>query len=214
MARIAAGPSSEERRQQIVDAALCVFARKGFIGATNKDIALEAGVTPGLIYHYFADKRALFEAVLTEHTPLGDVGALLADEGVRGLEPRELVLSLVTGMVTRMEAVRDVGAFQCVIGEAMRRPEMRALFNAKAARVAELLAGYLRSQMERGRLRPMDPMLVAQLLISSVIACVMRRKVTQDPVLSGYSVEQIATTLTDMVCGGLELSAGPSKAAV
>jgi AcrR family transcriptional regulator len=45
-----------------------------------------------LLYHYFADKRALFEAVLMEHTPLGDVSALLADEGVQQLAPRELRL--------------------------------------------------------------------------------------------------------------------------
>lgn len=213
MARLAAGPSSEERRQQIIDAALRVFARKGFIGATNKDIALEAGVTPGLIYHYFADKHALFEAVLTDHTPLGDVGVLLADEGVHELEPRELVLTLVKTLVTRMEASRNVGAFQCIIGEAMRQPEMTALFNAKAARVIEALAGYLRGQMERGRLRQMDATLVAQLVIGSVIACVMRRKITRDPVLSAYSVEQIATTLTEMVFGGLELPTGRATAA-
>ena len=59
MARVAAGPSSEERRQQSIAAARCVFARKGFLGPTNQDIALAAGVTPGLLYHYFADKRAL-----------------------------------------------------------------------------------------------------------------------------------------------------------
>ena len=205
MARVAAGPSSEERRQQIIAAARGVFARKGFMGATNKDIALAAGITPGLLYHYFADKRALFEAVLMEHTPLGDVSALLADEGVQQLPPRDLLLTLVRVMVTRMEASENVGAFQCIIGEAMHEPETTALFNAKAARVVETLAGYLRGQMERGRLRPLDPTLVAQLIIGSVLACVMRRKITQDPALSAYSVEQIATTLAEMVLGGLEV---------
>jgi hypothetical protein len=87
----------------------------------------------------------------------------------------------------------------------MHEPETTALFNAKAARVVETLAGYLRGQMERGRLRPLDPTLVAQLIIGSVLACVMRRKITHDPALSAYSVEQIATTLTEMVLGGLEV---------
>jgi AcrR family transcriptional regulator len=39
----------EDRREQIIDAAMRVFAQKGFSGATNKDIAHEAGITPGLI---------------------------------------------------------------------------------------------------------------------------------------------------------------------
>lgn len=204
MARIAAGPSSEERRQQIIDAALRVFAREGFAGATNKDIALEAGVTAGLIYHYFADKRALFEAVLTEHTPLGEIGTLLADEAAGDLAPRELVCALVKNLITRMEASENIGAFRCIAAEAVHRPEMATLFNAKSARIVEALAGYLRGQMERGRLRQMDPTLVAQLIVGSVFASVMRRKVTKDSVLSSYSAEQIATTLTELVFRGLE----------
>jgi AcrR family transcriptional regulator len=207
MARLAAGPTSEERRQQIIDAALRVFACKGFMGATNKDIALEAGITPGLLYHYFADKRALFEAVLMEHTPLGDVSALLADDRLQELAPRELLLTLIRVMVTRLEASENVGAFQCLLGEAMHEPETTALFNAKVARVVDKLAGYLRGQMEPGRLRPLDPTLVAQLITGSVMACVMRRKITRDPALSAYSVEQIATTLAEMVLGGLEVPA-------
>lgn len=204
MARIAAGPSSEERRQQIVDAALRVFAREGYMGATNKDIALEAGVTAGLIYHYFADKRALFEAVLTEHTPLGEIGTLLADDAASELAPRDLVFALVKNLITRMEASENIGAFRCIVAEAVHKPEMTALFNAKSARMVEALAGYLRGQMERGRLREMDSTLVAQLIVGSVLASVMRRKVTKDPLLSAYSAEQIATTLTELVFHGLE----------
>ena len=147
---------------------------------------------------------------MLEHTPLGDVSALLADEGVQELAPRELVRTLIRVMVTRMEASENVGAFQCIIGAAMHEPETTALFNAKAARVVETLAGYLRAQMERGRLRPLDPTLVAQLVIGSVLACVLRRKITRDPALSSYSVEQIAITLTEMVFGG-PCAAGSSR---
>src|SRR5436190_1207531 len=48
----------EDRREQIIDAAMHVFAQKGFTKATNKDIAHEAGITPGLIYYYFESKDA------------------------------------------------------------------------------------------------------------------------------------------------------------
>ena len=52
-----------ERRQQIIDGALDVFATKGFENATNKDIARASKIgSPALIYHYFrlvADNRLL-----------------------------------------------------------------------------------------------------------------------------------------------------------
>src|SRR5690349_23523802 len=60
----------EDRREQIIQAALRVFARKGFMRATNKDIAAEAGITPGLIYHYFKSKEALLEAVIGSYSPI------------------------------------------------------------------------------------------------------------------------------------------------
>ena len=50
---------AEERREQIIEAATFVFSRKGFQAATNKEIAAEAGIAPGLIYHYFKDRQDL-----------------------------------------------------------------------------------------------------------------------------------------------------------
>jgi AcrR family transcriptional regulator len=63
-ARAAAG---EEKRRQILDAAVRVFARKGFHGSRVGDIAEEAGVAHGLLYHYFTSKDQVLEAVFHEN---------------------------------------------------------------------------------------------------------------------------------------------------
>ncbi len=60
----------EDRREQIMDAAMRVFAQKGFLKATNKDIAREAGITPGLIYYYFESKEAVLNAIIETRTPV------------------------------------------------------------------------------------------------------------------------------------------------
>jgi TetR/AcrR family fatty acid metabolism transcriptional regulator len=57
---------SIERRQEILDAAVRVFARKGFHAARVGDIAAEAGVAHGLLYHYFASKDELLETIFRE----------------------------------------------------------------------------------------------------------------------------------------------------
>src|SRR5487761_871977 len=59
----------EDRREQIIDAAMRVFAQKGFSRATNRDVAREAGITTGLIYYYFDNKEALLQAVLEAYSP-------------------------------------------------------------------------------------------------------------------------------------------------
>src|SRR5687767_13835723 len=66
----------EDRREQLLEAALRVFARKGFARSTNKDIATEAGITPGLIYHYFESKEALLQAVIEGASPVQSIRSL------------------------------------------------------------------------------------------------------------------------------------------
>src|SRR5579863_1985002 len=55
-----------DNRQRIVAAAYRVLGSRGYEAATIKEIAREAGVAPGLIHYYFADKEALLVAVLDE----------------------------------------------------------------------------------------------------------------------------------------------------
>jgi AcrR family transcriptional regulator len=60
----------EERRIQICEVALKVFARKGLTDTRIADIAAEAGMSQGLIYRYFASKEELFKEVFDKTTAL------------------------------------------------------------------------------------------------------------------------------------------------
>ena len=59
--------ATEDRRQSILDAAVRVFARGGYHGSRVGDIASEAGVAHGLLYHYFASKDEVLETVFREN---------------------------------------------------------------------------------------------------------------------------------------------------
>ena len=54
----------EERRRQILEAALRVFLDKGYHAANVSDVAAEAGVSQGTIYWYFSSKEELFNAAV------------------------------------------------------------------------------------------------------------------------------------------------------
>jgi AcrR family transcriptional regulator len=66
-----------DRRQELLDAAVRVFARKGFRAARVGDIAEEAGVAHGLLYHYFRSKDEVLETIFR------DTWQLLASETER-----------------------------------------------------------------------------------------------------------------------------------
>jgi len=58
--------SQEERRRQILDAAVRTFAQKGYHACRVSDIAEEAGVAYGLVYHYFESKEAVLESIFRD----------------------------------------------------------------------------------------------------------------------------------------------------
>src|SRR5262245_56643191 len=89
----------EDRREHILDGALRAFAQKGFARTTNKDIAREAGITPGLIYHYFASKEALFWAIVDSRSPLRLLDVLPPDLLDR---PPEALLRFLVGHGLRL----------------------------------------------------------------------------------------------------------------
>jgi AcrR family transcriptional regulator len=56
----------DERRRLIIEVARREFARTGYVGTTNREIAEQAGITTGAIYHYFRSKKDVYLAVFEE----------------------------------------------------------------------------------------------------------------------------------------------------
>ena len=56
----------DERKEQIMEAALKIFARRGIIGTKLSMIAIEAGISQGLLYHYFKSKDELFVILIQQ----------------------------------------------------------------------------------------------------------------------------------------------------
>lgn len=76
----------ELRRQQILNAAIACFARKGFHQTTMADIAAEAGVSDTLAYRYFSGKEELVEAAVRQHGDAIADGLLGAPDGVEDFQ--------------------------------------------------------------------------------------------------------------------------------
>src|SRR3954454_14024548 len=68
---------ASDRRRQLIETALDFFSRKGFEGATTKEIAAAAGVTEAIIFRHFPSKQALYTAVLGYHHESGEFDRFL-----------------------------------------------------------------------------------------------------------------------------------------
>src|SRR5947207_14597282 len=67
-----------DRRRQLLETALDFFSKKGFDGATTKEIAAAAGVTEAIIFRHFPSKQALYSAVLDLKHESGEIAADVA----------------------------------------------------------------------------------------------------------------------------------------
>jgi TetR/AcrR family fatty acid metabolism transcriptional regulator len=70
MAKVDSKAPPIDKRRQILDAAICVFARQGFHATRVSDIADEAGVAYGLVYHYFKSKEEVLNELFSERWSL------------------------------------------------------------------------------------------------------------------------------------------------
>jgi AcrR family transcriptional regulator len=61
-----AAPAQEAKRRQIMEAAVRAFARKGYHSCRVGEIAEEAGVAYGLVYHYFGSKEEVLEEIFRD----------------------------------------------------------------------------------------------------------------------------------------------------
>lgn len=153
---------AEWRRERILDAALDVFGSKGFDAATTRDLAAEAGVTSGLLYHYFANKEALLVAVIVERGFTAELRQLLTGAGDR---LASVVLPEVVTGFSRIMSKRAplIGLFVSGIAN----PMIKAGLDEMLEETQQLLGSYLATRVDAGELRPHNPKTVVSMLFNA-----------------------------------------------
>ena len=192
--------SADDRRQlmrrKILDAALPLFAEKGFAGTSNRDIAEAAGIkSTGLLYWYFKSKEDLFNALFDEFVPFSEVSLPL--ETMADVPPAQFLPLLVQGLIGILNESRFFDIARIIIAESVRDPAAGAHFNSFLKRLVDPLATYFRAQIAQGRLRDEDPLLMAQTFVSHIGLFFIRRRVGLDETLLGYDIEQVMRFIID-----------------
>jgi AcrR family transcriptional regulator len=157
------------RQQELLRIAADLFADRGYVATTVRDIADEAGILSGSLYHHFDSKESMIDAILSDFVAetLRSYEAVIAT----GKGPREtfegLVRASLAGMVERRSAILIYQS------EAhMLAAQSRFAYLGDAQRKFERIwTGVLKSGVEGGELRPdLDPKLVYRLVRDTVWA--------------------------------------------
>ncbi len=196
----------EDRREQIADAAIRVFAQKGFSETTIKDIAQEAGITSGLIYHYFENKDALLEEIIKGLSASRMVRELPPEKLSQPLEP--LLTSILTQVLDVVEGEKYLQFIRIYLPEIVHHPELVSFGVIDIQGGADFLERILAARIEKGEICPVDPAFTAQMLLSTLIGFVLRRQIFHDAAVLQYSHEQIAGEIVIAFLQGLQRCQG------
>jgi TetR/AcrR family transcriptional repressor of mexJK operon len=195
-------PEDKDRRQEILDAAQKVFAQKGFDGASIKDLAKAAKISPGLLYWYFKDKTDLLVSLLTERieTAFGQ----LPDNVSFDAPPDKLLPQFARFYIGIFEQPMNTALFKVVITNTPSFPTaLRRVQSGVVNRVLNTVQGYFQRQIELGRMRPCDTEMATRTFMGSVVAFLLLRHVLQEERGRELSVETFADGVTDVILHGI-----------
>ncbi|WP_066589953.1 transcriptional regulator BetI [Sphingomonas pruni] len=132
----------DARRQSLIEATARVLARDGATGASVRPIAVEAGVSPGLINHYFAGIEALIAAT---YSAVGEQvsNALAAAVAAAGTDPRARLTAYVTASFAPPIADRALLATWIAFWSLTGKPQIAERHDAIYARYREDLEALL-----------------------------------------------------------------------
>jgi AcrR family transcriptional regulator len=140
--------ATTEKRRLILDGAVRVFARKGFHTCRVGDIAEEAGVSHGLLYHYFSSKDELLETVFREtwDEVLAAIAAVEKSGEPAREQLRQVAKILLRGWQNQPERTT------VIMREIARTPELQRLI-ADLTKPREAVERIIRRGQESGEFR-------------------------------------------------------------
>jgi AcrR family transcriptional regulator len=195
-------PKDEDRRQQILDAAQKVFAQKGFNGASIKDLAKAAKISPGLLYWYFKDKTDLLTSLLTERIEQA-LGALPENVSLDA-PPEEFLPQFGRFYIGTFEQPMNNALFKVVITNTSSFPPAVRQVQANVInRVLKTLQDYFQRQIDAGRIRPCNTELVTRTFMGSMVAFLLLKHILQEKQAQKLSVEVFVDVATDVVLHGI-----------
>jgi len=197
---------SEDKRQLILDAAVRVFAHKGYHTCRVGDIAEEAGVAHGLLYHYFKSKEELLETIFRNTWTL----MLETIHGVESLDdPARETLRKVAAIVLR--SWRDTpDIVRVLVREVTRSPHLQQEIE-ETEQAFTALERIIRTGQENGEFREGVNPRFASFIFYGALEEILTGWVMGQLPDSEEDVKLAERTVVEMLCDGL-LAPAPAAA--
>jgi len=140
-------------REKILETSLKLFSTKGFLGATTKEIAREAGVAEITLFRHFPSKENLFEEVLNTYSFLPVLKGLLPE--IAAMQYEKALTVIAKKFLDTLDSRKEM--IQIMHSEAKRYPEkIHKIYHGFIEELIKTLAAYFNDLKKKGIVRTFD----------------------------------------------------------
>jgi TetR/AcrR family transcriptional regulator, cholesterol catabolism regulator len=192
-----AATTSSTRREQILDTATAVFAEKGIVGATVRDISDRAGILSGSLYHHFASKEEMISEILSPviRSQIEEFDSIVAEHD----DPVEILQLVIAAEIAQSARAPHVARIlrqdEHHISSLAGLDEVAQQRRAIRARVESVISKGVASGQFRS---DCDPRVTSLALFDLALGAYRHLKP-----LGRYSTEELTKQLTTMLLAGL-----------
>jgi AcrR family transcriptional regulator len=196
--------TAADKRRLILDAAVRVFARQGFNGCRVSDIADEAGVAYGLVYHYFRSKDEVLDTLFLERWNV--LLEAIRETDRQDISPREKLYAIASFIVDSYR--HDPDLMKVIIVEVTRAANSFGQTHlAKIREAYELIANIVAKAQEDGAFKDTITPQFAAMAFYGAIEQVLTGWIFELLPQSDTEYEQAKEFVVETICAGLDRAA-------
>ena len=191
-----------DKRQDILKAAMELFAEKGLRGTTTRDLASAADVNEAIIFRYFTNKTELYRAILEEKVHHGREERYKEVAQLAGTLDTQGFLEFI-GHKFLEQHEQDSTFMRLLLFSALEGHELSEMFLAATA-IRDPMAAYLEKQMEKGTFRKMDPYLAARAFLGMFVCYTQMQEIFGQKKIRDYDRAEVVHTFVSIFLSGMK----------
>ncbi len=198
------------RRQQILNVAIRLFARRGYQGTTTRLIAERAGVNEALLFRHFPSKEDLYWAVIEHKIESARPGEHLRAVLTSGGTDLEVLSELAAEILERRS--RDQALSRLLLYSALEKHTLsQRFFRTYVASYYEILSEYIRKRMDEGKFRRVNELLAARAFLGMVIYHSWVQDLYGGKRYQNFDIKEVSRTMAEIWLAGMQPRRAPSS---
>lgn len=191
------------RRQDILSAAEKVFSKKGFKGATTKELAAKAGIHEAVLFRHFPNKRELYREAVEAKLARNRPGALeQMGKSAESRDDRGFFEALALGLLTRFE--EDPSIPRLILYSALEEHEAPGVVAERQLRVEQPTLNYISKRIREGAFRKIDPNHAVLAFGAMLFGYIVRQQIVGMAARKAFDRKKIAKSFVTIFLEGMQ----------